>query len=346
MGVLVKLLVIFLCIKCVFSNEALLDPCNHDDIECLNKAMESFFSKTSAGMPEYGIKQLEPVELKHVEYADPDSDIVMHFKNIKVKGMKNQQISDFKMDIDAKSVVLQTRIEADIAADLTIEFKDVAKFLSGTYKGKASDGDFVSFRFCKLKYCKTVILTSGKQTSSSLTQRASKILRLDEPSFENEFQRLILESDQCDSDRDVYNCLFYVAYIEASHSSESEVEESGSSTTFDDDVRRSDTTLATTMYSYDLKPNKEGVEYYEVGPDTISCEITGTPEVSIDSQFADIIAKDPDAVARKADYEKRATEVRKRAMCTIIAEAYKIVISNLRAAARILPKTAFFKDLL
>ncbi|KAL3281065.1 hypothetical protein HHI36_004289 [Cryptolaemus montrouzieri] len=49
------------------------------------------------------------------------------------------------------------------------------------------------------------------------------------------------ESDQRDSDGDVDDCLFYEADIQENHSSEQEIiEESGSTTRADGDVRRSD----------------------------------------------------------------------------------------------------------
>lgn len=76
--------------------------------------------------------------------------------------------------------------------------------------------------------------TAGKRTSSLSMQRASKTLRLDDPSFEDEFQRLLLESDQCDNDGDVDDCLFYETDIQENHSSEQEIiEESGSTTRAD-----------------------------------------------------------------------------------------------------------------
>lgn len=55
--------------------------------------------------------------------------------------------------------------------------------------------------------------TAGNRTSSSSIQKASKILQLDDPSFVDEFQQLLLESDLCDSDGDVDDCLFYGADI-------------------------------------------------------------------------------------------------------------------------------------
>ncbi|CAH0399760.1 unnamed protein product [Chilo suppressalis] len=242
MGVLIKFLLVFVFFKCAFCEEALLHPCNPSDMECLNKATESFMSKTSVGIPEYGIKRLEPMELKHVEYADPASDLIFHFKNITITGLKDQKISDFKMDTTAKSVVLQTRMDLNFASDLTIEMKEATKLLSGTYKAKA-------------------------------------------------------------------------------------------------------TTLMTTKYTYNLKPNSEGVEFFEVGPETITCQAIGVPEVTLDPQFTDTIANDPDAVARRADYEKRSTEIRQKSLCVIAAEAYGTVVGNIRAAAKVLPKTAFFKDM-
>jgi hypothetical protein len=74
---------------------ALLDPCAHRDSECISLNTEKFLDKTSAGIPEHNIKPIDPLSIEHVEYADPGSDIVMHFKNTKITGLKKLKISNF-----------------------------------------------------------------------------------------------------------------------------------------------------------------------------------------------------------------------------------------------------------
>lgn len=241
MGVFRRLL-IFVFFTSALCDEALLDPCEYKDVECLRRATHKFLDKTAAGIPEFSIMPVDPIYIQHVEYADPGSDIVMHFMKITVTGLKKQNVTDFQMDTTAKTVVLQSKIEANIVSDLTVELKGPAKFLSGTYSAKT-------------------------------------------------------------------------------------------------------VTLGTAKYNYELKPNDKGVDFFDVGPETITCESVGEPEVTLDPSFAETISKDPDAAARRADYLKRATEIRQKAVCKIIAVAYGTVISNLRAAAKVLPKSAFFKDI-
>lgn len=48
--------------------------------------------------------------------------------------------------------------------------------------------------------------------------------------------------------------------------------------------------LGTSRYNYELVPNKDGVEYFEVGPETITCEALGTPEVSLDPKLTEVLA--------------------------------------------------------
>lgn len=43
--------------------------------------------------------------------------------------------------------------------------------------------------------------------------------------------------------------------------------------------------IGTSKYNYELIPNKDGVEYFEVGPETITCEALDV-EVTLDPELA------------------------------------------------------------
>nr|AFG17055.1 juvenile hormone binding protein [Omphisa fuscidentalis] len=242
MGVLEIFLLFAVCKSALSEGDSLLQPCKIKDMDCLSSTTQNFLEKTCAGIPDLNIKAIDPLVIPELAYVVPQSDFVFNFKNLTITGLKNQKISDFKMDREAKSVVLQTRVDANIVADLTIEIKSLSKSFLGTY------------------YAKTTV-------------------------------------------------------------------------------------LGTSRYNYELIPNKDGVEYFEVGPETITCEALGSPEVTLDSKLTQNIATDPDTISRKDNYYKRAVELRKNLMSIILGKAYVTVIHNIRAAARVFPKTAFFIDI-
>ncbi|PZC76680.1 hypothetical protein B5X24_HaOG204363 [Helicoverpa armigera] len=121
--------------SCVLSEGGtLFNPCSKNDIKCLSGATESFLEKTSNGFPDYKIKAIDPLiipELKVV--VDEGLGLVFDFKNINITGLKKQQISDFKMDTDKKSVVLKTKAVLNIVGDVKIEFAKQNKVFNGAY---------------------------------------------------------------------------------------------------------------------------------------------------------------------------------------------------------------------
>ncbi|RVE54622.1 hypothetical protein evm_000743 [Chilo suppressalis] len=239
MGAIINFFLISFFIKCVLCSDALFDACSHSDIECLQKAVASFFNKTSCGIHELGIKQVDPLIFYDVEYVDPGSDIVVCFLRTEIEGLKDMKLNHLQMDTDTKSEVFQTRFDVNIETFLTVELKEADKYVSGTFKAKA-------------------------------------------------------------------------------------------------------TGLATAKFSYEMKPNSAGVEHFDIGPETFTCEEIEVTQIILDQHFADVIANYP---AGRVNYQRRAEIIRKPAICTFIEKAYRIVISNIRAATIAFPKTAFFTDL-
>ncbi|XP_026748860.2 juvenile hormone-binding protein [Galleria mellonella] len=97
-------------------------------------------------------------------------------------------------------------------------------------------------------------------------------------------------------------------------------------------------------YSYSVKTDDKGVEHYEAGPETISCEIFGEPTLSVSSTLEDALKLDSDFKKIFTEYGKQLTEGRKQTACRIVETVYAVSVHNIRAAARILPKSAYFKN--
>lgn len=75
---------------------------------------------------------------------------------------------------------------------------------------------------------------ASKRVSGSLSQeRVNKILRVEHPSFENEINNLLLESDQSDIDEDINDYLVSEADFVQNHETDQEYEESAISTNND-----------------------------------------------------------------------------------------------------------------
>ncbi|XP_035450590.1 juvenile hormone-binding protein-like [Spodoptera frugiperda] len=120
---------------CVLSEfGAPFEPCDKDDIKCLSAATESFLEKTCNGIPDYDIKAIDPLIIPELKYeVDPDMGLLFEFKNINVTGLKNQQISDFRMDTDKKSVLLKTKAVLNIVGDVKISLTKNNKVFNGVY---------------------------------------------------------------------------------------------------------------------------------------------------------------------------------------------------------------------
>ncbi|XP_063384649.1 juvenile hormone-binding protein-like [Cydia fagiglandana] len=100
--------------------------------------------------------------------------------------------------------------------------------------------------------------------------------------------------------------------------------------------RTSGSVLCTALYNYTFARDGMEVEHYVVGPETNSCEVFETPVVSFSSPLAEMCNDTfcPEEIKQlwKTNFSK------------IMEKAYVTVIHNIRAAAKVLPATAFFKN--
>ena len=54
-------------------------------------------------------------------------------------------------------------------------------------------------------------------------------------------------------------------------------------------ILKSAAALGTTRYGYDYKLDNKGVEHYEVGPETTTCQAVSEPEVTISSELREAL---------------------------------------------------------
>ncbi|XP_047531247.1 juvenile hormone-binding protein-like [Vanessa atalanta] len=103
------------------------------------------------------------------------------------------------------------------------------------------------------------------------------------------------------------------------------------------------TALGTAKYGYDFKVDDKGVEHYEVGPETLTCQAVNEPEVTLSPELSRALEDDKDLKERKQRYNARRKEIQQNVFCKMVENAYVTVVHNIRAAAKILPKSAFLK---
>lgn len=76
-------------------SDSLLKPCPVEDLQCLSETISNFLDRTASGIPDYNIKAIDPVIIDMV-CSRGMADLMVHFKNVNVTGLKNQKISEFK----------------------------------------------------------------------------------------------------------------------------------------------------------------------------------------------------------------------------------------------------------
>ncbi|XP_061714298.1 juvenile hormone-binding protein-like [Cydia pomonella] len=120
------------------SDESITVACSTNDIDCLSKSTEKFLEKTHKGIPAWNIVTLDPLVISSYDFALDEEGLIYKYKNLTVTGLRNQQISDFKMDTKARSVVLTTKADLDVVTDVDVILTKPSKTLSGHYKIHAS----------------------------------------------------------------------------------------------------------------------------------------------------------------------------------------------------------------
>ncbi|CAH2238390.1 juvenile hormone-binding protein-like [Pararge aegeria] len=230
-------LLLFYSASVLTDGGSLLTPCKVDDTECLSKTTQQFLEKTCQGIPEYDIKPIDPLFIPDLDIVvGDDLETKLHYKNLTITGLKNQQFSDMKMDTEAKSVVLQTRADLNIIGTVIVELSKIHKSITGSYTLKG-------------------------------------------------------------------------------------------------------TALGTSRYGYGFRTDDKGIEHYEVGPETISCQTVNEPEVTLGPELREAIEQDDSLKEKKENFKKK--ELQKLVFCKMVEKAYVTVVHNIRAAAKILPKSAF-----
>ncbi|XP_063535013.1 juvenile hormone-binding protein-like isoform X2 [Cydia strobilella] len=120
------------------TDESIAVPCSINDIDCLGKSLEKFLEKTHKGIPAWNIVAIDPLVIPSFDVVFDNEGLIFKYKNLTVTGLRNQQLTGFKMDTNAKAVVLTTKADLDIVTDIDVIFSKSSKTLSGHYKSHAS----------------------------------------------------------------------------------------------------------------------------------------------------------------------------------------------------------------
>ncbi|XP_063362599.1 juvenile hormone-binding protein-like [Cydia amplana] len=138
MAVFAVLMLLMFSGSVLSSDESIAVPCSINDIDCLSESTEKFLEKTHKGISAWNIVALDPLVIPSFDIVFDNEGLIYKHQNLTVTGLRNQKISDFKMDTKAKSVVLTTKADLDIATDVDVIFSKSSKTLSGHYKSHAS----------------------------------------------------------------------------------------------------------------------------------------------------------------------------------------------------------------
>ncbi|NP_001037074.2 hemolymph juvenile hormone binding protein precursor [Bombyx mori] len=102
--------------------------------------------------------------------------------------------------------------------------------------------------------------------------------------------------------------------------------------------------IGAVRYGYNLKNDDNGVQHFEVQPETFTCESIGEPKVTLSSDLSSALEKDSGNNSLEPDMEPLKT-LRQAAICKIAEACYISVVHNIRASAKILPASSFFENL-
>ncbi|XP_050679003.1 juvenile hormone-binding protein-like isoform X2 [Leptidea sinapis] len=231
-----SLIILFVSSGVLCDGGSLLTPCGRDDPDCLQKSTAKFLENTANGLPAYDIRRIDPLSIPSLDY-DLDNGLILHYKNLTVKGLKDQELSQFRIDINEKGVKFQTKANLTAEGEIVIEINKTGRSFSGPFSIKGI-------------------------------------------------------------------------------------------------------ALGTMRYGYGISTDDKGVQHFVVGPETISCQAVGEPDVQLNSELKKAIAEGTE-VNKGEDYKTKCLEMRQKILCSIVDEAYVSVVHNIRASAKILPKEAF-----
>ncbi|XP_047990179.1 circadian clock-controlled protein daywake-like [Leguminivora glycinivorella] len=129
----VNFIVIFAVLGLVRSSAVPITKCKSDDSECIKKNTEVLVPLFTAGIPELGIEQLDPVTFKKIDSSNNFLNLV--FKDITVKGLSSCRFKSIKNN-KAKHVI-NARIHCDVVLDGQYTMKGTVFLLPVTGDGKA-----------------------------------------------------------------------------------------------------------------------------------------------------------------------------------------------------------------
>ena len=113
---------LFLCLSCViisgYGNAvSFIDKCEWNDKACLVKSAQKAVPYFGNGLPEYGVKALDPINIDKVSLEE--SGLSLTFENFKVVGPKNCKIIGLERDEAPTYLRLEVECPIDVTGTYT-----------------------------------------------------------------------------------------------------------------------------------------------------------------------------------------------------------------------------------
>ncbi|XP_013193625.1 juvenile hormone-binding protein-like [Amyelois transitella] len=159
-----KIISVLLFASCVFAAPYFKECPNPAEYNACRKAsLQGFFKDFSSGDNDKDIKPMDPMILGEVDVPEESLDIMFHYKNFKVTGLKDVVVTEFSKHKDEN--VAHFSLKFDYVADgpLDVEFLKKDKILSGSVHYEAGVTATVSYPFSKIENGKYAPKT-GKET--------------------------------------------------------------------------------------------------------------------------------------------------------------------------------------
>ncbi|XP_047985279.1 juvenile hormone-binding protein-like [Leguminivora glycinivorella] len=98
--------------------EPLLKACHDRDLECLKKSTGLFLKWTHKGHPKFNMLPIDPQNIPSLDADFSKSGLALEIGNMTVKGLRDQDIHQFKMEVSDGTVKLTTAAKLSVDGDV------------------------------------------------------------------------------------------------------------------------------------------------------------------------------------------------------------------------------------
>ncbi|XP_013193614.1 uncharacterized protein LOC106137345 [Amyelois transitella] len=168
----VKILAVLLIVSSVFAEKLIKDNCKQGPgfDECIKKAVQDFFQNYSGGVPDKGVKPVDPFVIDHIEVHTEETGTKTHLTNLNVVGFKNVKVSEYHHDEAASKERFTLKFDFIAEGPASLEFVSKGKHLSGTVKYNGGATGIISYSYSLKKENGQDVYEIGPETIECQSQ--------------------------------------------------------------------------------------------------------------------------------------------------------------------------------